>query len=926
MVLSIAPSATGATKGEVVTLPNGSFMVVWMQSVSAQAPIPGVADVSETTILGRIFDEQGQPASEAFAISAETGPRRQDTPDLAVLEGGTVAVVWQETPVQGTIGVVLVRLIGADGVPVTEPIALSGPSGNARFPQIAPTSDGGFVMSWVDGAAEDSFAPWLAQRFDATGMAQGPVFDTFPNGSGFAEVERALVPLNDGLFLMAGASYFGLDTQEDEFGSVVPVELGFGGLRGFEDPFYSGPLDDVAVLEDGRIAYIRARGATEANLLVASLQERNGERAVSRDFDFFGQTLRAPDGTGPDFTPDPGSSAATALAPLPDGGVAAIWSAVSGGTAAAPEFSVYAELFDTEGLSLSGVQVVASAVSGQTAPLPFVSSGEDGQLFIGWTGIAEGTDAPALLGGVFDLPRVGSSEATEGDDQIRATLEDDVLIATAGVDTIYALAGDDVFFQSEDGPGRGSQWFGGIGDDRFVLTGFVRDLQINGGAGYDTLDLTLQQSGYRFPNDVPEALTERTIGTMFNDEIAAWSDIHAEAGNDVVRMGSLFSANRLDGGDGTDMLVYEGERDDLILTNMGDHYIIQTNRLDFQSGTRTPDPNETAEIRSFESIGFAFADGTVVDEIALDPTPSLPSGGEGSAEGPPQPEPGIGAVGTGLANLIEGSAGNDDLAGAAGNDTLVGGLGNDSLIGGIGFDDLRGDAGDDRLSGQNGFDLLDGGAGNDLLQGNFGNDSLEGGQGNDTLEGGLGFDSLRGGFGDDSLQARDGFDTLIGGAGDDTLEGNNGNDSLEGGTGQDILEGGLGFDTLGGGLGNDTLRGANGFDLLMGGVGDDLLQGGAGYDTLMGGLGEDSLRGGLGADTFVFTGGADLVTDFQTGIDAIEIAADLLAEGDPVVSDLVGYASTAANGALLLDFGTGISLTIQNGGPIETLLDDVSFI
>ena len=53
------------------------------------------------------------------------------------------------------------------------------------------------------------------------------------------------------------------------------------------------------------------------------------------------------------------------------------------------------------------------------------------------------------------------------------------------------------------------------------------------------------------------------------------------------------------------------------------------------------------------------------------------------------------ATGNGLANVIEGTAGNNSLFGAAGADTLIGGDGLDSLGGGAGLDVMIGGNGND---------------------------------------------------------------------------------------------------------------------------------------------------------------------------------------------------------------------------------------
>lgn len=117
----------------------------------------------------------------------------------------------------------------------------------------------------------------------------------------------------------------------------------------------------------------------------------------------------------------------------------------------------------------------------------------------------------------------------------------------------------------------------------------------------------------------------------------------------------------------------------------------------------------------------------------------------------------------------------------------------------------------------------------------------------------------------------------VGTAGDDVLVGDDGDNAIEGLAGADRLRGLGGADLLDGGEDDDTLRGNGGSDTLLGGAGADLLYGGAGSDVLAGGWGKDELTGGGGADTFRFDVfekalNRDLVTDFEHGIDHIEIA------------------------------------------------------
>lgn len=90
-----------------------------------------------------------------------------------------------------------------------------------------------------------------------------------------------------------------------------------------------------------------------------------------------------------------------------------------------------------------------------------------------------------------------------------------------------------------------------------------------------------------------------------------------------------------------------------------------------------------------------------------------------------------------------------------------------------------------------------------------------------------------------------------------------------------------GNDVLNGGAGKDKLFGGTGADTLNGGAKDDILKGQGGSDTLVGGAGKDTLTGGAGADKFVFNAASDsvygargdVITDFNVGVDLIDLSA-----------------------------------------------------
>ncbi|MDI3337928.1 peptidoglycan DD-metalloendopeptidase family protein [Defluviimonas aestuarii] len=314
--------------------------------------------------------------------------------------------------------------------------------------------------------------------------------------------------------------------------------------------------------------------------------------------------------------------------------------------------------------------------------------------------------------------------------------------------------------------------------------------------------------------------------------------------------------------------------------------------------------------------------------------------------------------------VINGGTGNDTILGGSADDFLVGADGVDSLVGGIGNDELHGDAGNDRLDGEAGNDTIYGGVGNDAILGRFGNDLLYGengndniaaSDGNDTVYGGTGSDSIGGGNGFDSIYGEDGNDVIGSGNDDDLIDAGNGKDVASGGYGADTIHGGFGDDTLAGSFGNDIVNGDDGNDQIGGGRGKDTIHGGAGddqigsgeeddmvfgddgndflaastgndqlfggndNDTLNGGSGNDTLEGGAGADVFVFAaltnGEADLITDFENGIDLIRLHG---VAGAGQAGKFAALGVTAVTGGVEIDYnGHVITLDGVSIGDID---------
>lgn len=144
------------------------------------------------------------------------------------------------------------------------------------------------------------------------------------------------------------------------------------------------------------------------------------------------------------------------------------------------------------------------------------------------------------------------------------------------------------------------------------------------------------------------------------------------------------------------------------------------------------------------------------------------------------------------------------------------------------------------------------------------------------------------------LEGTSGADVQTAGDGDDVIVGSAGADTLDGGAGVDIVDysggGGLIIADLGKGGGTYGLAHGDRYADVEGvigtGYGDSLigdaianrLDGGAGNDKLTGNGGADVLTGGAGSDSFLYktladslVGSADVITDFEAGIDRINL-------------------------------------------------------
>lgn len=257
----------------------------------------------------------------------------------------------------------------------------------------------------------------------------------------------------------------------------------------------------------------------------------------------------------------------------------------------------------------------------------------------------------------------------------------------------------------------------------------------------------------------------------------------------------------------------------------------------------------------------------------------------------------------------------------------------ENAIGGNGNDYITGNTADNWLSGQGGDDTLDGGTGSDTLAGGEGSDAyVIRSSGDSIIETGTGAGDVDLAYSYLSAYALD--DSIENGAilssGTASMTGNGNDNRIFSGRGNNVIDGDGGSDTADyflaakavkvnlalsatqktGGAGSDTLisieniSGSKYNDKLAGDNDDNIISGGAGRDQLTGRGGSDTFAFGSIAESGASTAAMDVIADFESGIDLIDLSAidaDTASDSDDAFSGIIGSsASFSAAGQLKL--------------------------
>ncbi|MEG4839293.1 calcium-binding protein [Microcoleus sp. B9-D4] len=322
-------------------------------------------------------------------------------------------------------------------------------------------------------------------------------------------------------------------------------------------------------------------------------------------------------------------------------------------------------------------------ITNSTQSSPFTSS----VITIGIerTSLIGGGGNDSLTGGIGEFGGGRNFfEGGDGNDTITVFATQDTALGGAGDDFIVSASVPNVISSvgaSSSFPGFAGRnsLDGGVGNDTIVAA-FATDTMI-GGEGNDSLSGTFTNAGGGDGNDTINATQAFFAGTG-----TALITLEGGLGGDLLigytnPTGSSFTVtNLMNGGEGSDSIIFGSERDRVIGNVAGNDFISYASGVDFAGLTA---PNLISD-----TLGSNFiTGGNGTDVITTGSGDDILFGDSSNA-----------TLGD---DTLNSGAGNDTLLGGFGNDYLIGGEGNDSLGGGPDADTLIGGSGNDSFYYQN---------------------------------------------------------------------------------------------------------------------------------------------------------------------------------------------------------------------------------
>ena len=359
-------------------LSDGGFVIMWTSANQ---------DGSGYGIFGQRYDAEGTAAGAEFQVNT-TVDNDQHTPVVSSLEGGGFVVSWTSKYISDSTSQYHIhgQIYNGSGVAVGSEFKVNTSAViEQKDPAVNGLADGGFVVTWTDGAQDGSGYGIFGQRYSASGATVGAEFQVNTH-SYSSQFFPAATPLADGGFVITW-------TSNHQDGS----SYGIFGQRFDSSANPTGNEFQVNTYTEHKQRHSAVTGLTGGGFVVAWNGASSDDTVYSG---FYGQMYDASGAavgaefqinttvTASAWAVDDWRDTSPAITGLNDGGFFVTWGSGIQGSAS----SIRGQQFDSSGAKVgSELQVntnSSSEVYNASFPslwLPSVSSSANGDFVVSWT-------------------------------------------------------------------------------------------------------------------------------------------------------------------------------------------------------------------------------------------------------------------------------------------------------------------------------------------------------------------------------------------------------------------------------------------------------------------------------------------------------------------------------------------------------------
>jgi len=217
---------------------NGNFAVVWME------------DKSSNSIMGRLFDPNGEPRTDAFDVST-IGFSSVTKPSIAMDDAGRFVVSWDGDPNLAGMDDIHARLYDANGTPSGEQFLVNTTTTCAQqYPRAAMNGDGEFVIEFIGDEFQINTFELNDQRYPAVAISEA---------GGFVAVWQSQTQDGSryGIYARPGPIIGSADFNADGFVDFYDYSILAGEWLRNENPLSADLVDDNTIDEQDLAEFCR---------------------------------------------------------------------------------------------------------------------------------------------------------------------------------------------------------------------------------------------------------------------------------------------------------------------------------------------------------------------------------------------------------------------------------------------------------------------------------------------------------------------------------------------------------------------------------------------------------------------------------------------------------------------------------------------